>query len=109
MFDYIVQPGDNLYRIADYFDVSVQAILAVNPRLNPNFFILDNGFVYRSADGCIRVTLGTIYSRMNSYVSHGVIGMIEGCGRMDGVTETDGLTGADGLMEADGLTGADGL
>ena len=36
MFEYIVQPGDYLYRIADYFDISVQAILAANPGLNPN-------------------------------------------------------------------------
>lgn len=37
MFEYIVQPGDNLYRIADYFDVGLQAILLANPGLNPDF------------------------------------------------------------------------
>lgn len=37
MFEYIVQPGDYLYRIADYFNVSVQAILLANPGLDPNF------------------------------------------------------------------------
>ncbi|MDO5559377.1 MAG: LysM domain-containing protein, partial [Oscillospiraceae bacterium] len=36
MFNYRVQPGDTLYRIADYFDVSVQFILAANPLINPN-------------------------------------------------------------------------
>uniref|UniRef100_UPI0028A11338 LysM peptidoglycan-binding domain-containing protein n=1 Tax=Caproiciproducens sp. TaxID=1954376 RepID=UPI0028A11338 len=35
MFEYIVQLGDNLYRIADMFDVSVQSILEANPGLSP--------------------------------------------------------------------------
>lgn len=35
MFEYIVQPGDYLYSIADKFDVSVEAILAANPGLSP--------------------------------------------------------------------------
>lgn len=40
MFDYIVQPGDTLYSIADYFDVSVYAILNANPGLNPNYLYI---------------------------------------------------------------------
>lgn len=36
MFQYRVQQGDTLYRIADYFDVSVAAILAANTGLYPN-------------------------------------------------------------------------
>jgi len=36
MFQYKIQPGDTLYRIADYFDVSVAAILAANSGLFPN-------------------------------------------------------------------------
>jgi LysM repeat protein len=35
LFEYIVQPGDYLYRIADMFDVSVASILAANPGLTP--------------------------------------------------------------------------
>jgi LysM repeat protein len=35
MFQYIIQPGDNLYRIADRFDVTVAAIIAANPGLYP--------------------------------------------------------------------------
>lgn len=40
MFNYIVQPGDTLYRIADYFDVSIQAILNANPGLNPDYLYI---------------------------------------------------------------------
>lgn len=36
MFDYIVQPGDTIYRIADKFDVGVRDILLANPGLNPD-------------------------------------------------------------------------
>ena len=36
MFSYEVQPGDTLYKIADYFDVSIQDILSANPLINPN-------------------------------------------------------------------------
>lgn len=36
MFQYRMQPGDTLYSIANYFDVSVAAILAANSGLFPN-------------------------------------------------------------------------
>ena len=36
MFQYRIQPGDTIYAIADYFDVSVAAILAANTALLPN-------------------------------------------------------------------------
>ncbi len=35
-FSYVVQPGDNYYRIARRFGVSVQALLAANKVANPN-------------------------------------------------------------------------
>jgi LysM repeat protein len=37
MFNYIVQPGDNLFSIARTFDVSENAILALNPGLLSNY------------------------------------------------------------------------
>ncbi|MBP8640835.1 MAG: LysM peptidoglycan-binding domain-containing protein [Oscillospiraceae bacterium] len=40
MFDYIVQPGDTLNKIADYFDVSIQAIINANPGLNPDYLYI---------------------------------------------------------------------
>jgi len=37
LFEYIVQPGDNLYSIAQTFDVGEIDILKANPGLLPNY------------------------------------------------------------------------
>ena len=36
MFIYTIQRGDTLYKLSDYFDVSVQEIISANPYINPN-------------------------------------------------------------------------
>ncbi|MBP1758149.1 MAG: LysM domain, partial [Firmicutes bacterium] len=35
MIQYIIQPGDNLNRVADQFGITMAAIIAANAGLNP--------------------------------------------------------------------------